>query len=365
AGTSGKTSTAYYMAALLAAIGKKTGLSVSPHVDSITERVQVNGQPVDDSSFCKELGIFLDIVHHAAPKPTYFELLYAFMIWYMVKVDMDYVVVETGVGGLFDATNVSTREDKVCLITDIGFDHMDLLGDTLGEIAAQKAGIIHPGNHVFMYEQGDEVMDAITSRCGQQGATLHAVDESYKDRAFPVSLPLYQRRNWFLAYSAYEYLRDRDALAVLDNNSLDATCGITVPGRMELFKLRGKTIVMDGAHNGQKIRTFADSLRRLFPNKRPAVLLALKDGKDRADFVREISELASRVVATRFDGFQDLPLRSVPAKELAASFTDIPAVGIADQSEAYKALLDGPEDILLITGSFYLIGQLRNKGLLR
>ena len=120
AGTSGKTSTSYYIAALLGAAGKTVGLTVSPHVDSITERIQINGQPLPDAEFCQELETFLDIVKQAPQPPSYFELLYAFALWVFGRRHVDYAVIETGMGGLYDATNVATRADKVCVITDIG-----------------------------------------------------------------------------------------------------------------------------------------------------------------------------------------------------------------------------------------------------
>src|ERR1700689_2040317 len=161
AGTSGKTSTAYYMAALLAAGGNKVGLAVSPDIDSITERIQINGQDIAEAELCAELGVFLDIAQQASPKPSYFELFHAFTLWAMERQSVDYVVVETGVGGLLDATNISGRPDKVCIITDIGFDHTELLGKTFRAIAAQKIGIAHDQNNVFMSPQADEIMAVV------------------------------------------------------------------------------------------------------------------------------------------------------------------------------------------------------------
>ena len=143
AGTSGKTSTGYYMAALLKAGGKKAGLTISPHIDSVNERVQIGGSPLPEAEFCSELGNFLEIIRGAGQSPSYFELLYAFALWVFVRRGVDYAVVETGLGGLLDATNVTGRADKVCIITDIGFDHEYVLGSGLAQIAAQKIGIVH------------------------------------------------------------------------------------------------------------------------------------------------------------------------------------------------------------------------------
>ena len=210
AGTSGKTSTAYYTAALLRAAGKNVGLTVSPHVDSVAERVQLNGKPLTEAEFCSRLSEFLAIVETLDIKPTYFELLYSFSFWVFAAQQVDYAVVETGMGGLYDPTNIATREDKVCIITDIGFDHMHVLGHTLPEIAAQKAGIIHRHNAVFRYRQADEVNAVIADRAARLDADLHmlaaeALAELYAG-GFSEAMADFQRHNWLLAYAAFRYV---------------------------------------------------------------------------------------------------------------------------------------------------------------
>ena len=137
AGTSGKTSTAYYCAALLKEAGKKVGLSVSPHVDTVNERLQINGQPMPEAEFCKVLSEFLDVVAESGIKPSYFELLVAMTYWEFARQKVDYAVIEVGLGGLRDGTNVIERADKVCLITDIGLDHTEILGHTLTKITGE------------------------------------------------------------------------------------------------------------------------------------------------------------------------------------------------------------------------------------
>jgi dihydrofolate synthase/folylpolyglutamate synthase len=122
AGTSGKTSTSYYIAALLHATGKTVGLSVSPHIDTIAERAQIDLRPLEESDYCEQLGIFLELIEKSGIQPSYFEVLVAFMYWLFDRRGVDYAVVEVGLGGLLDGTNVVDRSDKVCVITDIGFD---------------------------------------------------------------------------------------------------------------------------------------------------------------------------------------------------------------------------------------------------
>lgn len=365
AGTSGKTSTSYYMAALLKAAGLKVGLTVSPHIDSITERIQIGGRPMDEAEFCRELGIFLDIVQQTEHKPSYFELLYAFVMWVLSRRDIDYAVVETGLGGLQDATNVAARPDKVCIITDIGFDHQQVLGRTLPEIAAQKIGIVHDHNHVFMYRQPDEVQSVMDEWISAHHAALHLVKGEEKPAGN--LLPAYQWRNWLLAYNAYKYLRDRDNLQNLTSQALSKSQLAQVPARMETRRINGKTLIMDGAHNGQKMAAFADSFRRLYPEAKPAVLLSFKTGKEYKEAVELLAPLASRVIVTTFAAMQDVPIKSMPPDELAEAFVRAGAQNvkiIADSADALKALLAGKEEACVITGSFYLLGQIRNNEIL-
>ena len=356
AGTSGKSSTAYYMAALLKAAGQKAGLTVSPHVDSVAERVQIDGKPLSDKVFCKELGEFLDIVQGAGQKPSYFELLYAFALWIFDRARVDYAVVETGMGGLHDATNVARRPDKVCVITDIGFDHTHILGNSLEDITRQKIGIVHDGNHIFMYEQDEEIMKVVRHRAHEKHAPLHLAPEAAGSKIG------YQRRNWQLANFACQYLAKRDKLLPLSAEQLRQTQTITIPARLEIRRLGDKTLIMDGAHNAQKMQAFIASFHQLYPGAKPAILLALKEGKDYESVVPLLAPLAGQVIVTTFNTSQDLPARSMNPEVLAKAFTaaGVAAQSIPDQKQAFQALLNSPAEVLVITGSFYLLSQIRN-----
>lgn len=364
AGTSGKTSTAYYMAALLTASGAKVGLTVSPHVDKLTERVQINGRPLDEKIFCSLLGEFLDIVARANHAPSYFELLYAFALWVFDKQGVDYAVIETGMGGLHDATNVVRRADKLCLLTDIGLDHTHILGDTLAKIAAQKVGIVHRGNHVLTYKQPAEVMQVYQTWITSQAATLTLVNtEHVKYYQTADSMPLYQQRNWQLAYQAYIYLMARDGLKSLTSQALQQTMNLQIPARMEVKQIDGKTIIMDGAHNAQKMTAFIQSFQLQYPNTKVDVLIALKQGKEYQQVAPLLAQIADSVIVTTFDTSQDLPAVSTDPQLMAAAFR---AAGcqnvtvIADHHRAYQTLMAIEKPRAIITGSFYLLSQIRN-----
>jgi len=368
AGTSGKTSTTYYVTELLIAAGQKVGTTVSPHIDSITERVQINGLPLSESEFTTGLIEFLDLVVKAKLEPTYFEILIAFAYWYFAKVKVDYAVIETGLGGLHDGTNVASSRDKVCIITDIGYDHMHVLGNTLSSITRQKAGIIWPGNKVFMYRQADEITNEITAWCNDKKAQLTLLDQPHLQQvAIEVknlkNLPAYQQRNWLLAHAAYDYVAARDGLANLSPDELEHALSVQVPARMDVRSINGKTVVMDGAHNGQKMRAFVSSFILLYPDKKATVLLSLKKCKEYDEVLPLLLPITDKLIVCDFTSVQDTHISSVDTEELAqaarkAGFENISV--IADLNEAYNLLQSQTKDIAVITGSFYLIGELRN-----
>lgn len=365
AGTSGKTSTAYYIASLLGASGKKVGLTVSPHIDTITERVQINSKPLDETEFCAALGEFLDLIENVEPEPSYFELLVAFAYWYFAKAGVDYAVIETGMGGLHDGTNIASRPDKVCVITDIGLDHTHILGTTVAAISAQKAGIIYPGNTAFMYGQSPEVNKVFSDYAQKQGAQLNMLsqDELAQKLNQPGidQLPLYQQRNWLLARAVSDYIAGRDGLE-LSAEGIAASLHIQVPGRMDKRVINGKTIIMDGAHNEQKIQAFVESFQKEYPAAQVPVLLSLKQGKEYQTVLPLLKPICAQLVLTTFDVLQDLPSNSIDPNTLAEAanelgFQDVQI--IPDPNEAFRELLTLPGQMAVVTGSFYLLSCIR------
>ncbi|HEY1835276.1 MAG TPA: Mur ligase family protein [Candidatus Saccharimonadales bacterium] len=361
AGTSGKTSTVYYVAALLEATGANVGMTVSPHVDEVNERVQLNHTPFPEATFCKALGEFVDIVKGSGVTPSYFELLVAFAYWEFARQKVDYAVVEVGLGGLLDSTNVVSREDKVCIITDIGLDHTRVLGKILAEIAAQKAGIIQPKNHVFAYAQSQEIDSVLMRTAHKQQATLHRI---VKADYYQPSLPLFQRRNLYLAEQAVNHVLTRDGKPVLSRGQIKIAARVRIPARMELFEVAGKTVIVDGSHNGQKLGTLAESIRAKFPRKSIAVLAAFVEGEAERwqRGVDELISLADSIIFTSFKPDQNVPKGSVNPEIVAKyckkkGFEDVQIE--RTPKLALQKLLGRPEQILLVTGSFYLLNHIR------
>lgn len=363
AGTSGKTSTAYYITSLLKSQGMKVGLTVSPHVDEVNERVQIGLKPLSEKTFCSNLSQFIGLVEKIGIKPTYFELLVAFAYWYFAKVKVDYAVVEVGLGGLLDGTNIVNRQDKFCVITDIGYDHISVLGDSIEGIAAQKAGIIRPYNTVFTYEQGNEVMGVFREVAEQQQAELHEVLPQ-KASELPKQLPLFQRRNWYLALNVARSVAKRDGLGSLTEQQLVESVSTYIPARMEVMEYGDKVLIMDSAHNAQKFNALIKSIRNRYPKQEVAVLASFVRSKDFRinGILGELLPFAAHLILTDFATSQDTiktskdPLKLVErCEELGYHEWEIER----DSEKALKILLKRKEPILLITGSFYLLEQVR------
>ncbi len=359
AGTSGKTSTAYFIAMQLQQTGKKIGLTVSPHITRINERLQVQGSPIDDTTFCELFGNFQQQIGED-PDATYFEYMVVFVLWSFVQLGVDYAVIETGLGGLHDATNVCKRSDKVCVITDIGYDHQNILGNTLEEIAAQKAGIIHPNNAVFMYAQSPNVDKVFEEWANDIGARLTFLRSDISDTIDKTSqLPLFQQRNWNLALHVTKFITSRDNLTQHNlQNSLDNI--VQVPGRMQEVLLKnGQLFVLDGAHNEQKMQALVSSFKHKYGNKKVPVVLAIKQGKDYEAVIGTLAPMMSHAICCGYTARQDMPISAAPPEaiaEIVKSYS-VPTIVCETLEQAITQACEYKEPLTLVTGSLYSIGD--------
>lgn len=360
AGTSGKTSTAYFIRGMLQSAGYKTGLTVSPHITAINERVQIDGRPLVEQLFLNYVNRFFAIIGETDIQPTYFELLIGLAYWVFAQEKVDYAVIETGLGGLLDGTNVITRPDKVCVIADIGFDHTEILGETLPEIALQKAGIIQSHNHAIIRHQADDIEKTIVDYARKQRASLQIVDS----KTAPDILPPFQHRNWALAMAAYNYLRSRDNLPILTANQQEMVAQQTPPGRWEMYHVRDKKLILDGAHNAQKLTALCQSLEN--SSIHSAAVMANFSTAPESKITAALHILrpyTTHLIIPAFSAGQDLKNKhSLPPEQLAVQARNAGFLSIEQQPDiekAFQALLERPEKTLLVTGSFYLVSTLR------
>lgn len=360
AGTSGKGSTAYYAAALLQEAGYVTGLTVSPHVRSVKERSQVNGAPLSDEEYLSYFNQFIESTQDF--QFTYIEFLTVFSFWLFAQRRVDYLVVEVGMGGRLDPTNVLTLPNTVRVITDIGLDHTEILGETLVEIAAEKAGIIHAGNSVVMHSQPDEVVRVVQRKVTHVGAELTVLPAKSVSTS---SLPPYQQRNWLLAVAAVNRRLELDGKPLLKSTQLTRSQEIQIPGRFEKRHYDEVEVIFDSAHNPQKIIALIQALQH-YRKKAPIVVVAMGANK-RSTAMESLALLADKaesVIATQFIMEFHGAHGVIPALELA-ELIPVPCEVVEDSKDALRAairLARQNDTYVVVTGSFYLLSELYESG---
>ena len=359
AGTSGKGSTAYYATSLLNRAGYTTGTLVSPHIASVAERSLINGQPLPEQEYLHYFQAFANLYVVHSLHLSYFEFLTIFSFWLFKKIDVDYIIIEVGIGGRLDTTNVIFRSPTVRVITDIGLDHTELLGNTLTEIAQEKAGIIHQNDLVVMNRQTPDVEVAVQQQTDAQHAQLLIASPIIDD--FLKILPDFQQRNWTLAYRAVEKRLALDKKPPLPKEALKKSVHITIPGRLEKRNVDGVNIIFDVAHNPQKIRALVDSLRKLYPDKKPIFVVAFGQNKQSsiAESLAIIDNLAQLTYATTFSANYGKNHRHVPPETIRHVMKSAVEIEHNTDKALTKAIKKARQldTYVVVTGSFYLVSE--------
>jgi folylpolyglutamate synthase/dihydropteroate synthase len=208
-------------------------------------------------------------------------------------------------------------------------------------------------------------MQVFQGHCQHVGATLQVVSPKLiTDFSFGPQMPLYQQRNWTLAWSTYQYLANRYNLPVIQASQLEASRTVHIPGRMEIVRQGDKTIIYDGAHNAQKMAAFIQSFRQLYPAVKPSVLLSVRDRKDFRDVVVQLFDIAEEIILTSFHVSQDIEHRNAHLGEMQTfcheqGYDNV--ITEPDQIQAYRRLLNTTSGVGVVTGSFYLIHQIKQQ----
>ncbi|WLD46444.1 bifunctional folylpolyglutamate synthase/dihydrofolate synthase [Candidatus Nanosynbacter lyticus] len=359
AGTSGKGSTAYYATSLLNRAGYTTGMLVSPHIASVAERSLINGQPLPEQEYLHYFQAFanLYIVHNL--HLSYFEFLTIFSFWLFKEMRVDYIIIEVGIGGRLDTTNVIFRSPTVRVITDIGLDHTELLGNTLTEIAQEKAGIIHQSDSVVMNRQASEIEMVVRQRAEEQHTQFSITSPVTSE--FLKILPDFQQRNWTLAYRAVEKQLALNKKPSLPKEVLEKSVHITIPGRLEKRNVDGVNIIFDVAHNPQKIRALIDSLRKLYPDKKPIFVVAFGQNKQSsiAESLAIIDNLAQLTYATTFSTNYGKNHRNMPPEIIRHVMKSAVEIEHNTDKALAKAIKKARQldTYVVVTGSFYLVSE--------
>ena len=359
AGTSGKGSTAYYATSLLNRAGYTTGTLVSPHIASVAERSLINGQPLPEQEYLHYFQEFTSFYAAHNLHLSYFEFLTIFSFWLFKKIDVNYIIIEVGVGGRLDTTNVIFRSPTVRVITDIGLDHTELLGNTLTEIAQEKAGIIHQSDSVVMNRQASEIETVIRQHAESQNSQLSIASPVASD--FLKILPDFQQRNWTLAYRAVEKRLALDKKPPLPKEVLNKSIHIAIPGRLEKRNVDGVNIIFDVAHNPQKIRALVDSLRKLYPDKKPIFVVAFGQNKhsSMAESLAIIDNLAQLAYATTFSANYGKNHRNMPPEIIHHVMKSAVEVEYNTDKALAKAIKKARQldTYVVVAGSFYLVSE--------
>ena len=367
AGTNGKSSTTRMIAALMRAQGLRVGLYVSPHLVKYPERIEIDGRVVSDESFARDIEAALDAAARAHVEATEFELLTAAALWLFAQEGADWVVLECGLGGRWDATSVVNPQ--VAVITGVALEHTAILGDTIEKIAGEKAAIIKPGSHAIFAHNlaAREVFErqAQEVRAPYENANPETVIPFEDELA---SLPAYQRSNLATALAAVTAALGH---APSPESVRMALSGLVIPGRFEILR-HDPLVIIDAAHNPQSAHALAGELQRLFEcargfdslthsysigiaPPRPTLLLGVLDDKDARGIIRELCPLFSRIVVTASSS-----PRSIPAAELAMLVEE--ECGVRPEiatsiSEARELLRHEP---VIATGSITVAGEVKD-----
>ncbi|MDR0839577.1 MAG: bifunctional folylpolyglutamate synthase/dihydrofolate synthase [Oscillospiraceae bacterium] len=373
AGTNGKGSTSAMMASALRAAGYVTGLYTSPYILRFNERMQVDGEQISDGELEEMTELIRPHADAMDDAPTEFELITALAMVYFARRRCDIVVLEVGMGGELDSTNVIATPE-LAVITAMGLDHTAELGNTLAEIASAKAGIIKAGGDVAVYGAEPEAVAVFEKKCADVGARLVRTDFarlSVRSSSIggsiidfgairDIFLPLagtYQPKNAALAITALEVLRGK-GWRISDGNIRDGIASVRWPGRFEILR-REPVFIIDGAHNPHGIAAAADSLRSLFGEKKLVFLVGVMADKDVGTMMGAIAPLAGAFVAVAPHN-----PRAMGAGALAAMLGGygVPVEAFADIGEgvARAIQLAGVGGAVAALGSLYFSADVRS-----
>jgi dihydrofolate synthase/folylpolyglutamate synthase len=365
AGTNGKGSTSAMIEAIQRAQGRRTGLYTSPHLVAIGERLQVDRTPLPDAAvvaLAERLRPHYEAIRAEAPEdaPTFFELITSAALLEFAERKVDVAILETGLGGRLDATNVCVPE--VCVITSIGLDHQEYLGPTLAAIAAEKAGILKPGVPCVVGDVPPEAEAVIVARAREVGAPLHFVRERFAAGLPETNLTgEHQRRNAGAALLACELAK---RLPIDEAKARAALRSVEWAGRWQEFRLAdGRRLIVDGSHNEEGIRAVAPLLAAL---NAPTVIVGAL-GVDRArPLVAAAAKAAGKLVLVRPDNERACSVEEL-AKLVPADFRgEVRRASVAELFPS-SATCVAEGQAIVVLGSLYLVGEvlarLRGQGL--
>jgi len=372
AGTNGKGSTASMLSSILEQAGYKVGLYTSPYINRFNERMQVNHQQIPDEDVARYADMMKPITDAMPDCPTEFELITATAMLYFAEQKCDIVVLEVGMGGELDATNVIDASEAA-VITAMGFDHVKELGPTMADIARAKAGIIKNGGEVVIYGGNEEADPVFEETCRQRNAGFHRPDfsqivpgefsldgqtfsyKSWKDLRIPL-VGSYQMNNASVVLETVEVLRGK-GWNISDKNVRDGMANTSWPARFEIMQ-RDPVFILDGGHNPHGIRGTAQSLQRLFPGKKATFVTGVMADKDVESILGLITPLAKEFYTVCPDNPRAMTAEELARRIRALGVEATPCASVAEGVEKAIAA-EGKDGVVCALGSLYMSGEIR------
>lgn len=381
AGTNGKGSTSSYIHSVLMTQGYKVGLYTSPYLEEFTERMRINGKNIpkdvlaEITEFTK--GKIEEMLARGMQHPTEFEVVTAIGFEYFKREKVDFLVLEVGLGGRGDSTNV-VEHPLVSVITPIDFDHIDYLGDTLEKIAYEKAGIIKENSYVVSYPQQAEAMKVIEEVCTARKVklrkapmdTIEILEQTDKGQFFHANygdqklenlcismLGEHQIQNAVMALAALFTLEKEHQIKISKDALYEGLKKNIWPGRLEIMK-HNPIVMIDGAHNVHGIKALTKVLKGLFKGKNIILGIGILRDKDADPMLDEIIPLASKVVLTKPDNPRAMAVEKLRGKVEKYGKPVWKKENISEAVETALSLAN-EEDVVIFAGSLYMIGEVR------
>lgn len=385
AGTNGKGSTSAMIASILRAAGFRTGLFTSPHLVSFTERIKVDDEEIKEAEVIEltdEIKEIIDSSQRSEFNPTFFEFVTAMAFLYFIRKGIEWAVIETGMGGRLDATNIILPE--VSVITNISLDHKEFLGQTLKEVAAEKAGIIKHGIPVVSSSQDGEVMDVIKDKASGEGiffheygrdfvsllrgSDIHGITFDYKgknslDGLYVPLCGMHQMENASVAIRAIELIMERES--IYPDSIRQGLANTEWHGRLELIRNPGKKydILIDGAHNPSAAGRLSEALKSYFAPQysRITLIFGIMSDKDIKGVMEPLLPIASEIIVTAPDYGRSASPEKLAETARSLGFKPVPVNSVKDAIDTAvkraenSAVADS--HLIVITGSFYTIGE--------
>lgn len=382
AGTNGKGSVCSFIANSLQAEGYKVGLYTSPYLETFTERIRINGQNIPEEDVARIVTLMKDKIEQMVKEgfayPTEFEIETAMAFYYYWEQKVDYVALEVGLGGRYDATNV-IKDSVASVIVSLSLDHIGVLGDTLDKIAYEKAGIIKPNGLTVSYKQKDEAAQVIKDVCKEQNAEYVEVDfDSINVKKSDVSSQIFdcvigdekfedieiqligdhQVLNATLALTVLKSIRDKRGVKLSDEAIKKGFHDTKWPGRIEKIK-DDPVFIIDGAHNEDGARSLTKALEKNFKGQKLTFLMGMLADKDIDSVLELLMDKFQKVVTTTPDSD-----RAISCEELKAKIEKYgkEVVAIPKIEDAVKYVIDNAEkdEVIIAAGSLYMIGHVRS-----